>query len=231
MVNLSMERPRKPMERRFAFIGDIHGDLARLRALVARQEIENRHLVFLGDYVDRGPDSRGVLDFLIRFSKNSSMVTLLRGNHEIHLEHYLKTGDFSRYATLGGIATIKSYVDEPAGDIHRQFIEEFPQAHLSFLESLADFWENNLYFASHAGIDPEHQYDKQLSAIVLGEHRQLDDNDRLDGQKTHIVGHFIQKKPMFKLHGRVAYIDTGCGTFTGGQLTALLMPERLFVTE
>ena len=76
-----MSRPLPP--RRLLAIGDIHGYLDKLRRLLDLvQPTANDKVIFLGDYVDRGPDSRGVLDELIRFGERFPQTIFLRGNHE-----------------------------------------------------------------------------------------------------------------------------------------------------
>ena len=95
-------------------IGDVHGCADELRALIQQLPLERDTLVvFLGDYIDRGPDSRGVVDTVLELEQYCEVVCLL-GNHELMLREYLAGTDprlIARFIYNGGSATLASYAD------------------------------------------------------------------------------------------------------------------------
>jgi serine/threonine protein phosphatase 1 len=96
------------------FIGDIHGDVNALRAIVPQALGRARHLVFLGDYVDRGRYSRSVLDHLCQLSESSpNRVTFLAGHHDVAFLSAIKDGNLDDFLLMGGAETLLSYIDKP----------------------------------------------------------------------------------------------------------------------
>jgi serine/threonine protein phosphatase 1 len=157
-------------------IGDIHGrsdSLTRVHDLIDR-DIANRCArdsaieVYLGDYVDRGPDSKGVIDLLIARSARAPTV-LLKGNHEIIMESFLRgTRSFEDWRQLGGLETALSYgVDARTllanGPIKRiDLAKKIPVTHLRFLSSLRNICQIGRYCFVHAGLRPGVPVDAQL---------------------------------------------------------------------
>ena len=140
-------------------IGDIHGSLRKLRMLIGncRQHADARPmtLVFLGDYIDRGPESSGVVRYVMELqSQLRERVIALRGNHEsfalgvidgtIPAEHWL---------AQGGAATLRSYGVETA--------RELPPEHGEWMRSLPLSYDDGRRFFVHAGIDPDRPLDAQ----------------------------------------------------------------------
>src|SRR5687768_13301864 len=120
-----------------AVVGDVHGDARRLERMLNSLRERGGVCVFVGDYVDRGPASAEVLDLLAdAVEEPDTSTVLLAGNHESELVNYIETGDFVRYAAIGGMATIRSYVGQARDDVHRQFLEAFPPRHEALLRSL-----------------------------------------------------------------------------------------------
>src|SRR5215475_6743943 len=102
---------------RYFVIGDIHGCSDQLNVLLRHGELyRDRRVVFLGDYVDVGADSRRVIDQLIRFREQHPNSIALEGNHEFALKTFLQTGDFVSYAEAGGLTTVKAYCGNVYGD-------------------------------------------------------------------------------------------------------------------
>lgn len=114
-------------------IGDVHGCADELRALIQQIPLERDSLVvFLGDYIDRGPDSRGVVDTVLELEQYCKVVCLL-GNHELMLREYLAGTDprlIARFIYNGGSATLASYADHDGvvvmSEEHRTFFEKLP---------------------------------------------------------------------------------------------------------
>lgn len=154
-------------------IGDIHGQLAMLENALRLIEADggpDAKVVFVGDYIDRGPDSRGVVDFLIEGEKAGRPWVMLKGNHDRYLTRFLDDMRVSDPRTsvpgltwlhprLGGDKTLASYgveasVDMPLEPILQAARAAVPQSHVTFLESrpLLHCTDNKLFV--HAGIKP-----------------------------------------------------------------------------
>src|SRR2546422_4704933 len=99
------------MTDRLAIVGDVHGDVGRLAGMLRLLSADARRVVFVGDYVNRGPDSAGVLSLLLDARRElGGSLTLLLGNHELATLEYLDGGILPAYAAFGGMSTIRSYV-------------------------------------------------------------------------------------------------------------------------
>jgi serine/threonine protein phosphatase 1 len=147
-------------------LGDIHGQKAQLDHALALIEADggrNAPLVVLGDLVDRGPDSRGVIDTLIAGQAAGRDWTVLQGNHDQLFLDYLdlgriysplvKSGRSWLEAPIGGTATLASYgVSEPDVDVARAAV---PDAHAAFLRALPRLHQVDDLLFVHAGIDPK----------------------------------------------------------------------------
>ena len=138
-------------------IGDIHGCADKLRELIRRLPYEpgRDRLVLLGDYIDRGPDSAGVLELLCALKERDPKLIALSGNHEYLLLEYHRTGDpalLPYLRKLGIDATLKSY------GVHTGFtlqsLDFLPPTHRAFLENLLPYWETGDYIFVHAGLEP-----------------------------------------------------------------------------
>jgi serine/threonine protein phosphatase 1 len=149
-------------------IGDIHGRADCLRRAhdlidrdIAERAARDRALeIYIGDYVDRGPDSKGVIDLLIARSRAASMVAL-RGNHEVVMQSFLRgQTSFEGWRRLGGLETVLSYgVDargllEKGGIRPRDLAENVPASHLRFISSLKNVYTIGRYCFAHAGLRP-----------------------------------------------------------------------------
>jgi serine/threonine protein phosphatase 1 len=198
-------------------IGDIHGRLDRLNRLLAALP-SDRRLVFLGDYIDRGPDSRGVIERLIRLSRRRSCV-ILCGNHEDMLLDAL-SGAYedaaSDWLRNGGDATLRSYGVTSV----RRLAEELPPEHLAFLQGLREHWETEEHVFVHAGISAAGP-DATSREVKLWMRIELD--EPFGYSKTVICGHTPYRSPVRGPDW--INIDTGCGKLPAAPLTALLVPE------
>jgi serine/threonine protein phosphatase 1 len=199
------------MSSRLIAIGDVHGCSAALACLVgAIDPGPDDVIVTLGDYVDRGPDARGVLDQLIALRERCMLVPLL-GNHEEMLLEALEDPLFRcEWWYLGGADTCASYGGK---------LSAIPQAHIKFLSDCRDYHETDTHFFAHACYLPDVPLDEQPHAVLRW--RSL--RDGLPGPhvsgKVAIVGHTSQKSGAILDAGHLLCIDTYC--FGGGWLTAL----------
>jgi serine/threonine protein phosphatase 1 len=140
-------------------IGDLHGCMDKLSEIVrcCHDDAAGRSMrhVFLGDSVDRGPDSRGVVQFLMDLQRShADRDIFLKGNHE-DLMVTAADSDFfeERWLTNGGIQTLKSYGLTSAAEI--------PADHVNWLRRLPLFFDDGLRFFVHAGVHPDRPLDRQ----------------------------------------------------------------------
>ena len=143
------------MAGRVVAIGDIHGCPDALATLIdALAPSRDDTIVLLGDYIDRGPNSRGVLDRLIALGGRCRLVPLL-GNHEEALLDALRdSNSLRRWLTLGGADTLRSYGWAPGGP-RRALADWFPKAHREFLAGCRSYYETASHLFVHAGYMPD----------------------------------------------------------------------------
>ncbi|GIX48146.1 MAG: ser/threonine protein phosphatase [Candidatus Tectimicrobiota bacterium] len=146
-------------------IGDVHGcrdKLERLLELIRYDPAADR-LIFLGDYLDRGPDSRGVIELLLRLQAENPANVFLMGNHEENFLTFLRawTSDEGMAYWLaepflagGGLATLHSYCPGLRHPFEPRLLDAIPPQHLQFLSNLRLYWTDETYIAVHAGVRP-----------------------------------------------------------------------------
>lgn len=136
--------------RRYYIIGDIHGfyiKLKRLFDIISGEIRGNDIIIFLGDYIDRGPESFEVIEYLVKISAMYNAV-FLTGNHEdMFLTFYTRGENYYNYIRNGGGATIKSYIGHM-----NSFV--LPETHKNFFNSLKLYYEGDDFIAVHAGLNP-----------------------------------------------------------------------------
>jgi serine/threonine protein phosphatase 1 len=198
---------------RIVAVGDIHGCLQAFQSLLSAIEPGPQDLIVtLGDYVDRGPDSRGVIDRLLQLAEETELLPIL-GNHE---EMLLMVVDGLARPQLwlphGGVATLDSYGFTGSLDC-------IPAAHVEFLRQCRDWVELERFFLVHANYDPALPLDQQpqeklrwesLVASLPGPH--------VNG-KTAIVGHTADHDGRILDVGHLKCLDTYC--YGGQWLTGL----------
>jgi calcineurin-like phosphoesterase family protein len=210
-------------------IGDIHGrsDLldrmaGEICADLAARPVDDSLVVTVGDYIDRGPDSRGVIERLRRNPFPTRFVPL-KGNHEALLEGFLlDPGVAAHWRRLGGLETLQSY-GVPVGQVMlgkdyleaaRALATAMPEEHFTFLASLKTSLTVGKYFVCHAGVRPgvplERQSDEDLLWI-----REAFLTSRADFGKIVVHGHTPAEQPE-RLANRIN-VDTGA--FMTGRLT------------
>jgi len=149
-------------------IGDIHGCLAELKVLIdylgKKRKLSDRDvLVFVGDYVDRGAYSRGVIDYLLQLQQEYKKIILLKGNHEDMFLNYLGfEGHLGEgFLQNGGISTLVSY-GLSAADEPEKVLETLPEEHLEFLHNLDRYLIVEDFVITHAGLNPLRDMDSQV---------------------------------------------------------------------
>lgn len=174
-------------------IGDIHGCAKALRILECTIPLgQGETLVTLGDYVDRGPDSHAVLEWLIAYRGRGGNLIALLGNHELMMMR-ARRGVLARNRWLanGGMETLRSYAlhapqaDElPEGESLRKkpsfSLEHVPETHWSFLESCVPFFETETHLFVHANLHPERPMAEQTEDSLFWQ--------RFGTPKPHVSG-------------------------------------------
>lgn len=203
------------MSGRLIAIGDIHGCINALDALLdAIQPSAEDTIVTLGDYIDRGPDSKGVIDRLCRLRKETNLIPLI-GNHEqMMLDVLAGHAPYQSWFPHGGVETLNSY--GYVGD--KNFL---PDEHVDFLESLVDYFETDSHFFVHANYDPELPLEEQLVEVIRW--RSLRDGipDPHYSGRIAVVGHTANHEGQILDMGHLIALDTFC--YGGGLLSAMEM--------
>jgi serine/threonine protein phosphatase 1 len=175
-------KPRLPDGVRVYAIGDVHGRADLLQSLLtvidadlARSAPRRAIHVFLGDYVDRGPDSRGVLDLLIARSRSHETVCL-KGNHEVFLLEVLQDPTrLQEWRHYGGLLTLVSYgitpTMSPTAEEQVELIDglkrAIPPEHLAFVQQLPSSFTCGDFFFVHAGVKPGIPLERQRDEDML----------------------------------------------------------------
>jgi len=203
-------------------IGDIHGCLAPLRRLLDRVApgVDDT-LVFLGDYIDRGPDSSWVVEHILCLRQQLPRLVTLKGNHEVMLLDFLHGRNRQDYLLHGGRETLASYgLEEGCG------ADDLPRRHLLFFQELLSYWEDERYIYAHAGIEPGVPLSQQNGrALFWGVGNFFDPKAVFPKPVVH--GHVYRRVPL--MEGQRIGIDTGA--VYGGALTALILPQQRFISE
>lgn len=198
------------MTSRIIAIGDIHGCLTALDTLLQSVALRpDDTLIFLGDYVDRGPNSRGVLERLLALSTRPNTI-FLRGNHDLWMQQAREDERwFSAWLDggVGGVQTLESY----------EGLNRVPATHWKFLDNLVEYHETKREIFVHGAVNPDLELFDQPQQTLLWE--------RVNTQAPHfsgkriICGHTSQKNGVPLDRGHAVCIDTFC--CGGGWLSAL----------
>lgn len=200
-------------------IGDIHGRLDCLRRAFAAIDQDAKARpgvapleVYIGDYVDRGPDSMGVIEALLSRRSRSNAI-FLRGNHEIVLESFL-AGEtpFENWRPLGGMETALSYgIDvrklRAAGNLGGADLQRnMPVEHSQFISALAPYFVAGPYLFVHAGVRPGVPLQKQSIDDLAWIREEFTEHP---GPFGHVVVHGHSAAPTVEFHTSRINIDTG----------------------
>jgi len=204
-------------------VGDVHGCSAALDALLsAVRPAPDDRLVFLGDYVDRGPDSRGVLDRLIALRAARPNAVFLRGNHELMMVRARgDRGALRDWLSVGGDAAMASY----SPDGRPASWDAIPAAHWAFLtDHLRDGFETDTHIFVHANLFPDLPLDEQPELMLFWEF--LTGPIRHESGKAVVCGHTSQRGGVPVDYGDTVCIDTRA--HAGGWLTCLDVAARRY---
>ncbi len=229
-----------PDNHRLYCIGDIHGRLDLLKTV--HQKIANdvmgfdgvKILVYVGDYIDRGMESKSTLDYLLEDPMSDFKKVYLLGNHEQVMLQFLLNHDPAiahDWFKFGGLATLISYGVEVRGiptikDIKRIYSEleqKLPAAHLGFLQNLSLSYELGDYFFAHAGIKPKVKLHLQRPEDLLWIREEFLNSPLFHG-KVIVHGHTVTAEPEC-LPNRIG-IDTGA--YSSGKLSCAVFEKTSY---
>jgi len=197
---------------RYIAITDIHGELKKLESVLSKIEFQPDDIfVFLGDYIDRGPDSKGVVDRVIAQSKTHNCIYLM-GSHEYALLH-AKSDEYYNYLfwNYGGPETVKSYGGK---------FENILNIHGDFFRNLQFYHLTDKYLFVHAGINPKYDLDNQIETDFVYI-RSAFYNSKHNLKQKIIFGHTEFDSPLIQ-EDKIC-IDLGCGKYKNAKLCALIL--------
>jgi serine/threonine protein phosphatase 1 len=202
-------------------VGDIHGCFDKLYALMDKIPIDyaRDQLIFIGDYIDRGPSSVDVVNYLVNFKELFPGTIFLKGNHEDMLQNYLDGSDRFTYMLNGGQQTLDEYLNRSNDP------EAFPipSEHLEFFNSLRLYYQTEDYIFVHAGLREKVPLESQEQTDLLWIRDEFIHSDFNFGKRV-IFGHTPFKEPL--LQSNKIGIDTGA--VYGNRLTCVQLPEMEF---
>jgi serine/threonine protein phosphatase 1 len=213
----------KNMQRIFA-VGDIHGCYQKLCALMDKLPLnkEQDQLLFIGDYIDRGPGSIEVLDYLIDLKMRLPGIIFLKGNHEDMLQNYLDGKDRFTYLLNSGQQTLDAYLNNQ--DASADY--PVPPAHLEFLSELRLYYQTENYIFVHAGMRDKVPLESQKETDLLWIRDEFIYSDYDFGKRV-VFGHTPFKEPLVQTN-KIG-IDTGA--VYGNRLTCVQLPEMKFYSQ
>ena len=208
-------------EKKIFAISDVHGCYKEMMLLFKKLPLNPKKdlVVFMGDYIDRGDDPRGVVDYILTLRKRSFSVQCLLGNHEAMFLDYLSGKIKYLYLANGGTSTLRSYgehrPEKPGPSV--------PPEHMSFYHSLKPYIELQDYYVVHAGFRPGVDIEEQsLEDMIWIRGPFIYSN--YDFGKRVIFGHTPFFEPLI-MKNKIG-IDTGA--VSGNRLTCLELPEEKF---
>lgn len=202
-------------------IGDIHGCLTALKTIFKKGPIvKGDTVVFLGDYIDRGPNSAGVIDWLIQ-NRDDFHFEFILGNHEIMMQAAKVSQDrLLEWLHFGGAATLDSY---HIGD-HPQWMDQIPQSHWEFVDSCLPYYEMNDNIFVHAGLETGKDLIDQNRHHLFWK-KYITPEKYLNG-KTVICGHTSRKNGEIANFEHTICIDTYA--YGGMWLTCLNVETKTY---
>lgn len=231
-----------------AVIGDVHGHVDKLQAILeqlsARPDFAQRWIVFIGDFVDRGPDPKGALDLFVSLLRQHPRTTAIAGNHEFAMGGALGWFPVPDYAQWGerwvdhydSETTFSSY-SAVEGDL-ADLAAKVPATHRQILSDLPWVVEHPQYLFVHAGLDPNTPFGVQLKILrqrdfTLNRPQWLCSKSFVemdpppDCPVPVVSGHV--KVPNVQIRPKRILIDTTGGF--DGELSCVLLPEKKIITS
>lgn len=241
-LRLGRHRPAVPEDLRVYAVGDIHGRLDLLNPLlqaidadIADHPVGNAVCVFVGDYIDRGPQSRGTIERLIEYDRQQRCI-FLKGNHEHLAVNALRDpAVFDAWLCVGGRTTLQSYdvkIDPACAgtqipSVQAAFHSALPAPHFNFFRKLRLSFECGDFFFAHAGVRPGIDLTMQKESDLLWIRDAFLGCEHGHG-KIVVHGH----TPNTEIDVRTNRINIDTGAFATENLTCLMIEgDRLFVVR
>ena len=215
--------------KRILAISDIHGELELFNELLEKVNYtpDQDQLILLGDYIDRGPDSKGVLARVMELKEEGAIV--LRGNHDEMMVNTVdgRLGAKERWERNKGLATLQGY-DPKLNIMANPRTKEFT-THVNFIRGLDYYYETDEYIFVHAGVEPDVPMEKADKYKLVWIREKFYENYK--GEKTVVFGH----TPTYRLWGERKLdvyfgenniIGIDGGAVYGGQLNCLELPSK-----
>ncbi len=226
-------------------VGDVHGQLEKLRAVheaieadLADRPVQEHAVVHIGDYVDRGPRSAGVIDFLRTGGDEGRPWINLLGNHDRMFLRYLaapggrdaklREGLWWLHDNIGGVDTLRSYglalpdgsSEERGAALHREARLKVPPLHFAFLAGLRRYWAWRGFYFVHAGVKPGVPLSEQVEDDLIWIRKEF-----LESTADHgaVIVHGHTPVDRVEDHGVRIAIDTGAGY--GGPLSCVVFED------
>ena len=232
-----------------AVIGDLHGQLDKLQVVMERlrklPDYQQRWIVFIGDFVDRGPDPKGVIDLILQVAKEHPSTTAIMGNHEFAMCSALNWFGTGGEGSMWGSRWVEHYDSETtfesygakAGDL-ADLGAKVPAAHREFLTKLPWCIEHPQLLFVHAGLDPNLPFNVQLRILHqtdyslnrpqwLCEKSFVPIDPPNDCPFTVVSGHVRVDEVVIR--PKRILVDTTGGV--EGELSCVLMPERMIISS
>lgn len=200
------------MAGRIIAVGDVHGCLAAFDAILDAVELERTDsLILLGDFVDRGPDSAGVIDRLIELQERCFLFTIMGNHDELMLDVIEeRSWNLGKWLMYGGQQTMQSYGTDSVKDI--------PKSHAVFLKNCIPYCETEHHFFTHANYLEGKSLAKTPEMVLRWESLQARMPGPHHSGKMAVLGHTAQKDGKILYNGYLLCIDTYC--YGTGYLTA-----------
>lgn len=220
-------RRKDPNGARIFAVGDIHGCYDALLQIITKIEnyerAENDTVVFLGDYVDKGPDSKKVLDFLMHYqAEDPEHVKVLMGNHDFHFATFGKNWIKKNWGRI----TLESYIDKNTtkyymGKSFQNYDAKKIAEHRAFIKSMPYYWETKHFLFVHAGIDPEKEMWEQSPKTMLFIREKFLKGEIDSGHKYIVHGHHKLEDGKVRFGKNRINVDTAC--YATGVLSCVVL--------
>ncbi len=222
-------------------IGDIHGCLSELTLLHKKIlthekfDVKNDLLIYLGDYIDRGLQSKQVIDQIIKLRNNKIKIINLMGNHEEIMIDFLfnKKNNIENWLDFGADQTFKSYnievvdfikdgfKDHIIDSLRNKLLEEMNNDHIDFFKNLELTYSTEKYLFVHAGIDPKKNLKEQVKKDYLWSRSDVFFDKDFKSEKIIVHGH--TPEPNIINNSNRINIDTGC--YFSGKLSCVYLND------
>jgi serine/threonine protein phosphatase 1 len=208
-------------------IGDVHGSLESLERLMEKinPDLTRDRLVFIGDYIDRGPQPKGVVDYIIRLKNQAppERIICLKGNHEAMFLDFLLGASAGLFLFNGGLSTLQDYWGDDWND--RKGLA-LPPDHAKFYQDLQLYYETPDYIFVHGGLKPGVPLAEQQEEDLVWIRGEFITSPEDFGRRV-IFGHTPFKQPLL-MPNKIG-IDTGA--VYGNFLTAVKLPGEEFIFD